>query len=364
MGAGFSTVVLKVNPTYWGLNASNIAVVCEPAHIPEVVVNFGLPVNSRSEAFATNQAQISYVDPSLLPQAWSSYGYKQYATFNQLFLNEGPALTTQWVGLNVAQYPTNNIEFRLALVHAVNYTQLLAEGSRFNGTILAEGDFLGPLTPQWGQYYNPGNLPMYSYDIPLAISYMNKAGLQENFSLTLPNGTVIGNPSAPSLAPLPLAVVAPITPTDETLSAIIQSDLGQIGLSIAVQAVTPAEIISYTTPDSFPPLINDGGWGPSAPDPVLGELVPMLTPIDLETWMNLTQVNNLLNSLAYQTNETTYMQGIAELYNITYNYAPYIWLPTYDNYFLVQPYVHGIIYSPYFTPTGQYWFNTIYYSNS
>jgi len=363
VAAGYSTVVLKANPTYWALEASNVSVVCEPPHIPEVIVNYGLPANSRSEAFATNEAQISYVDPSLLGQMWSAYGYKQYTTFNQIFVNQGPALTTQWVGLNVAEYPTNNTDFRLAIVHAVNYTQLLDEGSSFNGTLLAEGDYLGPLTPQWGQYYNPGNLPMYSYDIPLAISYMNQAGLQEHFSLTLPNGTVIGDTSAPTLGPLKFAVEAPITPVLQTQDAIIQSGLSQIGLSVAVQTVTPAEIMTYTTPDAFPDLINDGGWGPSAPDPVLGEMVPMLTPIDLETWMNLTQVNNLLNSLVYQTNQTAYMQGIGELYSITYNYAPYIWLPTYDNYFLVQPYVHGMVYSPYFTPTGQYWFNTMYYGS-
>jgi ABC-type transport system substrate-binding protein len=363
VASGYSTVVLKANPTYWGLKANNVPVVCEPPHIPEVIVNYGLPANSRSEAFATNEAQISYVDPSLLGQAWSTYGYKQYTTFNQIFVNEGPALTTQWAGLNVAEYPTNNTDFRLAVVHAVNYTELLDEGSRFNGTILAEGDYLGPLTPQWGQYYNPGNLPMYSYNIPLAISYMNQAGLQGHFSLTLPNGTVIGDTSAPTLRPLKFDVEAPITPVLQTEDTIIQTDLSKIGLSVAVQAVTPTEILAFTTPADFPDLINDGGWGPSAPDPVLGELVPMLTPIDLETWMNLTQVNNLLNSLTYQTNQTTYMQGIAELYNITYNYAPYLWLPTYDNYFLVQPYVHGIVYSPYFTPTGQYWFNTMYYGN-
>ncbi len=79
VGTGLSTILLKANPTYWGLRASNIPPVLQPAHIPVIVINFGLSANQRSEAFATNQAQISYVDFPLLSQMWSTYGYKQYA---------------------------------------------------------------------------------------------------------------------------------------------------------------------------------------------------------------------------------------------------------------------------------------------
>jgi len=363
VGPGFTTVVLKANPTYWGLNASNIPVVCEPPRIPVVIVNFGLASNSRSESFDTNQAQMSYVDPGILGQMWSGYRYKQYATFNQVFQNFGPGPTTEFFIMNVAQYPTNNTDFRLAVVHAVNYTQLLDESYSFNGTLLAE-NYLGPLTPLYGPYYNPDNLPMYSYNIPLAISYMNQAGLQENFSLTLPNGTVIGDTSAPPLGPLKLIYTAPITTAEETIDTIIQSDLSQIGLAVAPEGATFAEEYAYTTPQTTPTFVNNLGWGADWPDPVLGMLYDVLTPISLETWMNLPQVSNLITSLAYQTNQTTYIQGIAELYNITYNYAPDIWLPTWDNYFLVQPYLHGLVYSPYSSPSGMYWYNTMYYSTS
>ena len=80
--------------------------------------------------------------------------------------------------------------------------------------------------------------------------------------------------------------------------------------------------------------------------------------------MNVTEVNQLINSLIFDTNQTTYIQGITQLYNFTYNYAPAIWLPNPDNYVLLQPYVQGMVYSPYTTTAGQYWFNTLYYSSS
>ena len=362
VASGFSTIVLKASPNYWAINSTGYPVVCDPPHIPVVVINFGLSANQRLEDFATNGAQISFVDFPLLGQLWSAYKYKQYATFNQIFDDVGPALTTQFVSMNVAQYPTNNTDFRLAVVHAVNYTQLLDETYTFNGTVYAIGNYLGPLTPSWGKYYNPDNLTMYSFNTTLAINYMNLAGQQEHFSLTLPNGTVIGDTSAPALGPLTLVYIAPLTPEEQTENEVIQSGLNQIGLSVAVQGVTSGEFYTYITPQTTPTFVNSGGWGPTWPDPVLGEMFDILTPVILETYMNLTQVNQLISSLVYQTNQTTYMQGIAELYNLTYNYVPYLWLPTYDNYFLVQPYLHGVVYSPYFTPTGMYWYNLMYYS--
>ncbi len=267
-----------------------------------------------------------------------------------------------YIILNPGRYPTNNNAFRLAVVHAINYTQLLDASYTFNGKVYAE-NYVGPLTQQWGQYYNPDNLSLYSFDIPLAINYMNQAGQEENFSLTLPNGTVIGDTSAPTLAPVQLVYTAPITPTIETQDAIIQSDLGQIGLSIAVRGVTTAQLDTYSNAQLTPSLMY-ALWGPDWPDPVFQQMYPMLTPYPDVSVMNVTEVNQLLNSLIFETNPTTYMHGIAQLYNITYNYAPYIWLPNYDNYVLLQPYVHGMVYSPYTTVAGQYWFNTLYYSSS
>ncbi|MGA2626534.1 MAG: ABC transporter substrate-binding protein [Candidatus Bathyarchaeia archaeon] len=363
IGTGFSTFVLKANPTYWGLHATNIPPVLQPAHIPVIVINYGLSTSQKSEAFATNQAQISWVDFPLLGQAWDAYGYKQYATFSQVFDNFGAGPNTSYFSLNPGKYPTSNNDFRLAVVHAINYTQMLDESYTFNGTVYAQ-NYLGPLSQPWGKYYNPDNLPLYSYDIPLAINYMNQAGQQEHFSLTLPNGTVIGDTSAPTLAPVQLVLVAPITTTEQTQATIVQSDLSQIGLPIAVQAVTASEELTYSNAQTTPNMFY-GGWGPDFPDPILQQMYELLTPsIPVVSLMNDTQATQILNSLTFETNQTTYIHGIAQLYNITYNYAPFIWLPNYDNYVLLQPYVHGMVYSPYTTPFGMYWYNTLYYGSS
>ncbi len=364
VGAGFSDVILKANPTYWALTASNYPVIAEPPKIPVIIINFALISNDRLEDFATNQAQISYVEFPLLGQMWSAYKYKQYATFNQVFDNFGLSLGTYWMSMNVQKYPTNITSFRDAIVHAINYTQLLDQTQSFNGTVYA-ANYVGPMNPTWGKYYDPGNLSNYDYNTTEAINYMNQAGMQGGFSVTLPNGSTIGNTNDPNIAPISLVYAAPISCMGVYQSEleIIQADLSQIGLPLTLQPEASSVLDTYTTPQASPNMQVDC-WGPDWPDPVLQQMYDLMTPIALKTnWMNLTNVNNLLASLVYDTNQTSYLQGIEQGYQIDYNEASMAWLPVSDLYLLVQPYVHGLVFSPYVTVSGQYWYNTLYYSD-
>jgi ABC-type oligopeptide transport system substrate-binding subunit len=326
VGTGYSTVLLKANPTYWGLNVSNLSPVMQPARIPVVVINYDLKANEKLEAFATNEAQISAVDFPVLGQMWSAYKYKQYTSFDQVLVDLGGGPNSYWIIMNPGKYPTNNTDFRLAVVHAINYTQLL-EPYTFNGTVYAAG-YLGPLNPGWGtKYYNPSNLPMYSYDIPLAISYMSEAGQEEHFSLTLPNGTVIGDTSAPELGSLNLAIFT--GSIYRTLATIIQSDLSQIGLKVSVQVTTSAEQMTYATPAETPNFMYTM-WGPDWPDPVNQQIMYIdefnppgsyinASDVNQFNQINYTYVTTLINSLYLETNQTKYVQGIAQLYQVTYN---------------------------------------------
>jgi peptide/nickel transport system substrate-binding protein len=360
---GYSTIVLDANPTYWGIGISNIPIVLEPPHIPVIILNYGLTPNSREQVFASNQAQISFVELPVLGQLWNSYQHKQGLNLNDLIANFGTGPNTYFIPMNFGKFPTNNTDFRQAVVHAINYTQLLDETYSYNGTVYGE-TFLGPLTPEWGSnLYNPGNLPMYSFNLTLATEDMNASGWQEGFSATLPNGTTIGNTSAPALAPVVMDYIAPNTVFYETMESILQSDLSQIGIPLAFQGVTSSAIGTWTSPALTPSMVMGIGWGPDWNDPVLQELYEVVTPEIEFTWMNNTQINDILASLTFNNNQTQLVQGIAQIYNITYTLAPDIWEPNYANYMLLQPYVHGLVYSPYTTIYGQYWYNTLYYSS-
>jgi peptide/nickel transport system substrate-binding protein len=360
---GYSTVVLKANPTYWGIGMNNLQPVMQPPKIPVIIINYGLSPNSRLEVFATNQAQISFVELPVLGQLWNAYQYKQGLTLNDLIQNFGTGPNTFFIPMNVDRFPTNNTDFRQAVVHAINYTQLLDETYGFNGTVYAQ-NFLGPLVQEWGPLYNPDNLSMYSYNVTLATDLLNQSGWQEDFSATLPNGTVIGNPNAPALPAITLDYIAPNSVFYETIESILQADLQQIGIPLAFQGVTSAQIATWNTPAGTPIMSLGIGWGPDWNDPILQELDEVLTPELMSgfTWLNDTQINNILAELTFNTNQTQLIQGVAQIYNITYSLAPDIWIPNYDNYMMMQPYIHGLVYSPYTTILGQFWYNTLYYT--
>ncbi|PSN92838.1 hypothetical protein B9Q08_00535 [Candidatus Marsarchaeota G2 archaeon ECH_B_SAG-M15] len=358
VGPGFSDIVLEANPSYWGKYAENVPFVAQPAHIRFVVINYGLPHNSRVEDFATNRAQISYVSVPFFGQMYSAYQYREYFSFKRIFFSFGLLPGLFYVSMNTQRFPTNNTYFRLAIVHAINYTEILYKTYVFNGSLYAS-PMLGPVSPGL-PLYNPSGLPAYSYDPNLAAEYLNLAGKQEDFSVTLPNGSVIGNPSSPPLGTLTITYIAPLTPLVGEQLLIIQDELAQIGLSVATQGITASQALSWTSPQATPNLVYDA-WVPDWVDPVLQLVAPAVTTSSyLPAWVNLSSINQIMGVLPFTTNQTQRVELMSEVYNITYNYAPYVWLPDPYEYYFVQPYVHGLVGDPLFG----YWYNTLYYANA
>jgi len=356
VGAAYSNAVLVLNPFYWAKGASGLPTVLEPGRINVVVINYGLSHNDRVEEFANNIVQMSTVSVPFFQQMYSSYQYRNYYSFKQIFVNVGLYPQFYYLSMNTQEYPTNNANFRLAVVHSINYTELLDESYSFNGTVYGV-NMLGPVDPTLQPYYNPGNLPLYSFDTKLAAHYLNIAGQQENFSVTLPNGTVIGDTSAPALGPLTIYYLTPISPLTQTQLSIIQQGLSSIGLTVGYEGVTPSVAGEWTSPLSTPNfLINN--WAIDWPDPILQEIAPALTVSSyLPAWVNNSQVNQIMATLPFLTNQTQQIQLVKWLYNWTYWNAPYAWLPDPDRYFFVQPYVGGFVYN---IILG-YYYNSLYY---
>ncbi|MBB5254525.1 ABC transporter substrate-binding protein [Sulfurisphaera ohwakuensis] len=355
---GFSTIVLEANPNYWGKSQS-VPAVAQPAHIKYIVIDYGLSHNDRVEDFLTNQAQISYVS---IPYLGQILGQKPYSVLplNVTFRNFGAEPGVLYISMNMEQFPTNITDFRLAIVHAINYQQLLQIFS-YNGKILA-AEYLGPISPQFPGYYNPDNLTPYQYNPSLAMKYLNEAGYQGDFYVVLPNGTVLGNPNGQELPTLNIYALAPVTPLEQDELEIITQDLQQIGLSVSVKYVLPSVTDGWTTPSGTPDMV-DLGWFPDWPDPVFQQLMP-LTDVQFGgisgnlAWVNISTLQQIYQTLPFITNQTEQIQLVAKVYQIIYNEAPYAWLPFPDTYYLVQPYVQGFVYNPY---VG-YFYNMMYYS--
>ncbi len=361
----FTEIVLTLNPpNYWGNKypPGSLPVLDQPGHIQTIVLKISESHTDRVELFAENQAQLSYVSSPFLDQVYSAWSpYNQYLPPTAIIHIDWD-LTPECImmlSMNTQRWPTNITDFRLAIEHAINYTALLyTYYSPLLNTTLATY-YLGPFTPLNPALYNPDHLPFYSYNPNLAIEYLNESGWEGDFYTVLPNGTVIGNPSGQKLPSIPIYVIPPVTPQLEEQLEIVSQDLSQIGIPTAVSYVTSSEFDSWTSPSVSGRLIYGVGWCADWPDPIMQMAISILTgslPTGDYAWYNNPKVTNLLYEAAFTTNLTEQVQIAKQVYKIVYDQAPYVWIPDPVPYFLVQPYVKGII----VTWTG-YYYNTMYY---
>ncbi|MGC8601828.1 MAG: ABC transporter substrate-binding protein, partial [Thermoprotei archaeon] len=361
VGSEMSSITLKASPNYWAAKATNVPWVIAPAKIPNIIIEYGVSHADRIEEFDNNEVQISYVSIPSLSSIYENYQYKACVPFSAIMENEGLQPATNYISFNMQVFPTNITDFRLALVHAVNYTAIIDAIYQFNGTSLASM-YVGPITPGM-PYYNPDNLPIYSYNVTLAEKYINEAGIQGHFYVTLPNGSTLGDQSGQPLPPQVIYTISPVTPSVETEYEIIQKDLAQIGVSTSLYPVSPALTDTWTTASGEPALILLA-WGPDWPDPIYQQL---MAQTDAEfgglagnlAWMNNSVLQSIYQTLPWETNSTLQRQGVAEAYSIIYQQAPYMWLPTPYSYWLKQPYLRGVVVNPF---VG-YRYNLMYYSN-
>jgi peptide/nickel transport system substrate-binding protein len=360
IGSAFTYVVLEANPNYWAKGVVGVPKVAQPAQISTVIVNYGVSHSNRIEAFDTNQAQISYVSIPYLGQLYDSYQYRSTVPFDAVFRDFGFQPISTAFQMNTQRFPTNITDFRLAVVHAVNMSQMLSALFTYNATQLGQL-YLGPISPQYPGLYNPDGLPLYSYNVSVAERYLNMSGWQGGFHVVTPSGQVLGNPSGPLLSKLVIYTIAPETPFEESENLIIQQGLAQIGVSTSIQAVTSAVYSGWTTPSNTPNFFTPVYWIPDWPDPVFQQLVPLVTTIDsVGAWMNVSSVNAVAGELPFITNTTQLTQLVAQIYNTTYWYAPFMWLPNSASYLFVQPYLQGLQFNEFV----YYWYNTMYYGTS
>ncbi|TRM80450.1 peptide ABC transporter permease, partial [Sulfolobus sp. D5] len=273
VGAGMSTITLEKNPHYWAENLTNIPAVAEPAHIPIIIVDYGLSHTDRVEDFATNQAQISYVSLPFLQQMYSAYEYNKYVSFNQVFLNLGYQAAVFYLSLNMQVFPTNITPFRQAIAYAINYSALLSIFKFQNQTLAI--NYLGPISPVFPVYNEVmqlDDLHPFTYNPSLALHYLNEAGYEGHFYVVLPNGTAIGDTNGSQLPTLTIYALAPVNELEQEELTIIQENLQRIGISTSIKYVLPSVTDNWVTPSGTPAIV-DLGWYPDWPDPIFQELI-------------------------------------------------------------------------------------------
>uniref|UniRef100_UPI002609D6E3 ABC transporter substrate-binding protein n=1 Tax=Thermoplasma sp. TaxID=1973142 RepID=UPI002609D6E3 len=206
--SSLSSVTLTKAPDYWGNaywsmpNHGGLPAIAQPAHIGVVVMDFPIDHSGRVSGFLDNTYQISVVSSSYLSSIIGQGSFKNIP-LNAYFQNFGANPAVFYISMNNYLYPTNNTYFRMALWYGTNYSALNTPFyyTEPNGTkLFLAQDYIGPISPGFANFYNnaTAGLQPPTYNLALAEHYLNIAGQQEHFFVTLPNGTKLGDVSSSS----------------------------------------------------------------------------------------------------------------------------------------------------------------------
>jgi ABC-type transport system substrate-binding protein len=308
-----SSVSFAQYPNYWGksLAANEIAKnpILDPGHYKNVII-YDIPSSTTSLLnLQNNAAQISAVTSSsfqLVNSQPSIYG---------VAVIKHPA-TLVWMFMNNKRFPTNITGVRQAIVHAINYTNVIQAGALGYGTRM-----LGPEVPFYGQFY-PGSPPPYQTDYTLAAQDLANAGF--------PNGH--------GLPALTLYVDVLGEFYESPMAQEIQADCAKIGITINIQVVTDAQYYQYygsyqtnvANAANIPALAmgNVAGFSPDylAPTDFWGAFVTTFS-----LWGNFGMYNNSavdsdVAFMSHSSDTTAIVAHLADAQNRIYNDAPYAWL--------------------------------------
>ncbi len=360
---GNTQLVLNANSNYWAAGVSGLAPNIQPAKIASIEMEFGELPSTYIADFSSNNAQIISPTANEFASFWSSE-HSSYpgVSFNAIFQGHGYPLCDLANGINT-QYagpstgfgysPVNEQNVRQALVNAVNYTEILDElysaTNPTNSSLLTLGElFIPPVPPGWGPLDNPENIPLYPFNITLAQQEIAAAGTADSFYVTLSNGTKLGDTSGTHFSTIDYAFILPETTFQETLIEIFNAGLANIGLTITPLGLTEAQFEADTvSPTTTPPIVGVG-WCADWADPIYQQFFDMGTTVTHQpNWVNNATLNTLLDEIPFETNATLQLQQTVQAYRIFTQLATIIQMPNSETYYMVQPYVQNVVYSPF-----------------
>jgi peptide/nickel transport system substrate-binding protein len=314
-----SYVKFTQNPNYWGVNLSPADIqgnpYLDPGHVKNVIINAKADDVARYTDLSTGQAQIAAIQQQNWPLVLANpdkYGYIVMPDASMVFVG---------IAMNTHRFPTNNTDFRLAIQHAINITDISKRA--FFGQL---GPMVGPEYPAQKDWYDLGNLPPYSYNLTLAQWYLSQSGI-----------------NVATMQPIQFNVVSGCTYCNSA-AQIVQADLAQIGITVNIQVLPGSE---YALPNiagasSYSAALADAnqigqlswfGTGTFAPGAA--------TPAD--AWILFANQNTPANNWAIYANPvvqkcvdswtstgdlTTIRNLCTQAQAQIYNDAPYIWLGT------------------------------------
>ncbi len=198
-------------------------------------------------------------------------------------VSQVPSVTFSTLYISPVGYPFNSATFRQGLMELIPRAQI--NQALYNGTS-TPGNALRMIPPAMAQYWPGPSTPTYNYSIPNAQANFKAAGLTQNSAgaWVYPNGTKV-------------TVNLQVSNNDPDLVRVgqfMQSALTSAGLSVNLQLLDPATVITDLFSGNYQTLIVGGGNGSVFPSPFRWMANNSNYPI---TWKNATFTSALRRAL-------------------------------------------------------------------
>jgi len=310
-----SRYVYTQNPTYWakGLSAADIAAnaALDPGHFQTIVANYVPDGSVRYVDLTQGRVQLS----EILGSNFEIFLKTHDPNYNFITFGKYAAAGQVFLSMNTQRPPLNNKYLRLAIVHAINITEIIDQAA------FGYGDrYFGPETPIYGQYYNPSNYSPYDLNLTEASNYL----------------TLAGYPNGKGLAPITINIDN-LAPWEETTAELIQSDLAQIGITVNIVVMSFSTFLSvfYTSYSAMSanPSIQmalDSGYAyfPDyiSPTDYLGQFTTNQSSYGNFALYNTDATYTAFRTFISSNDPATLRQAMIGAETQIYNDAPYDWL--------------------------------------
>jgi len=302
------------SPSYWGdtLPASQVSAdqLLSPGNVKDVIINYKPDDLTRYTDLSTGTAQIAAIESA----DWNQITANP-STYNYTVLPSWAGIASA-IALNANIYPTNITLVRQAIVHAINYTDVI--DTAFQGQAARA---MGPEYPSWPQFYDLGNYTPYQFNLTLAQQDLKEANITNmpDFTFKIITGCTFC----------------------ELAAEVVQGDLAQIGITVNIEVLDNS---AYDAPyGSFSTNVQNaqqigqlsflGGetWAPSALTPVDNWISFMSNTSAWGNWAGYTSPSVQACVSAFTSSASvSYIQNLCKVaQGQIYNDAPYAWIGYY-----------------------------------
>jgi len=284
-------------------------------------------------------ASFAFIGPSTLAQVTHArclnvkslpvvYGSTTFSSW--IYMDQQPALPGEPMN------PFANWSVRAAVAHAINYAQIVQVAFGGNAT-----QWVGPVPPGY-PYYNPANLPPYSYNVTLAKQF------------------IADSPCSSGCGPINFDYIN--TGDWNVVADLLKADLAPIGITLNLVGISPATLVEeqvrdLSTGNCISAESFNGGPFYTGIDYYTADYI---APDDatqanalsyggfnvcMSEYANAT-MDNLVVSAAGELNTTIASQDYAQMTQLMYDNYTNVWLVIPSQFEVYNVLLHGISSNP------------------